>query len=156
MANPRHVACTSWQRQLAILISWVPICFSSSSWGLSYQSIWGWSKASIPHLISGLVIRLSCILCRLAFVVLSFTSLNAISSQLILMLSIAALLLLFSCFPSGINWESHIHIHKHISTMKQYLGHFLRTAGMISLIGNQITKINTITLHRKCCMWTRW
>ena len=38
--------------------------------------------------------------------VLSFTSLNSISSQLILMFSVAALLLLFSCFPSGIQGRS--------------------------------------------------
>ena len=36
-------------------------------------------------------------------------------------------------YATGINRESHIHICTQISTMKQYLGHCLRTGGMISL-----------------------
>ena len=69
--------------------------------------IWGWSKASTPYLISGLVTRLSCILCRLVFVLFwCYLSLASVQSHLlILMFSVAALLLLFSCFPSGINWK---------------------------------------------------
>ena len=51
--------------------------------------------ASIPYFISGLVTRLSCILCRLVFVLFWCLSLASMQSHLlILMLSAAALLLL--------------------------------------------------------------
>ena len=54
--------------------------------------------ASTPYLISGLVTGLSCILCRLAFVLFRYyLSLPSMQSHLlILMLSVAALLLLYS------------------------------------------------------------
>ena len=53
---------------ITTLISWVPTCphacFSSSSWGVSYQ----FGGGVRPYLTSGLVTRLICILCRLTFV----------------------------------------------------------------------------------------
>ena len=60
--------------------------------------IWGWSKASTPHHISGLVTRLSCILCRLTFVLFwCYPSLASMQSHLlILMLSVPIALPLLS------------------------------------------------------------
>ena len=62
----------------------------------SVVPIWGWSKASTPYLISGLVTGLSCILCRLTFM-LRYLSLASMQSFLLILMS-----LLLHCYCSSL------------------------------------------------------